>query len=496
VDSPVVQNADYQSVGVSLTEAEVLLDRFRRLMAPSTPYVVVSSDITAQKMYAEKPVLLHAIVVVTSFHDLPKQQLNVKRLLRNLSERIMINCEKSIDILQAILIFVAWYHPHIFWSQQCTNLLHLAIAMIIDLGLDRPPQQCGDFKKATVKAVNGNSQSERVPTAEERRILAGIFYITSNISSSFKKIDTIPWTDYLNDTLKCLETAPEMESDIFLVQMVRLQHLMEETSCLSQPPGTMQVYIRPFLADLARLRKDDPCESNIFLRLQYLITEVMIYELALNDLQENKSTTLRSRLEDTCHLIDAIKAYLDAYFTIPTSAYLTLPFAIFAQFAHAFVVLIKIASLEVEGWDFAIVSDRLDFLDSVEQAAVRFEGTATSKPDGQEVNNDHFGKWAIRIRWMKQVYEAKFVTAEDKGDPKGEALRAMFRDTDMTDVQTPATTATSASGLQTQQQNHQQPTPPDDVLSGDFFNYLDENFWQSFAGDFDLGYPDLNMNMT
>lgn len=43
-------------------------------------------------------------------------------------------------------------------------------------------------------------------------------------------------------------------------------------------------------------------------------------------------------------------------------------------------------------------------------------------------------------------------------------------------------------------QGVQPPTPPDDVLSGDFFNYLDEGFWQSFGADFDMGFADMSMN--
>ncbi|KAK5163969.1 uncharacterized protein LTR77_010365 [Saxophila tyrrhenica] len=485
--SPVAQLADYQSVGVSMAEADVLLDRYRRLLAPAMPFVVLPPNTTAQQLYAEKPALLHSIVVVSSFHDLAKQQMNVKRLIRNLSERIMINCEKSIDVLQAIMVFVGWYHPHIFWSNQCTNLMHLAIAMIVDLGLDRPPQQCGDFKEKTHKAVNGPGIVERQPLPEEHRILAGIFYLSSCLSSSFKKMDATPYTPYLTNALVTLETAANYESDLLLVQMVRLQHLVEEASGLSAPQAPIGVYTKGFEADLARLRKADPNKDldNFYLQMQYRTTEVLIWEIALNDLQEGKGVSLRCRLEDLSRLIDAIKNFIDLFFTIDISSYLTMPFSIFAQFAHTFIVLIKIASLEVDGWDIRILSDRINFLESVAEAARRFEASLTSHPDGLDINNDHFGKWAVRIRWMMQVYEAKFV----QGEEKTEAAKAILRTPAASEEQFAADTpATSAGG-----QSMQQPTPPDDVLSGDFFNYLDENFWQSFAGDFDLGYPDVSM---
>lgn len=503
VTSPIALHADYTSVGVPMAEAEVLLDRYRRLMSSAMPFVIISPTVSAQQLYAEKPTLLHAIVVVSSWHDIAVQQVNVKRLLRNLSERIMIHCEKSIDILQAILVFVGWYHPHMFWSQQCTNLLHLAMAMLIDLGFDRSREQCGDLRKATAQATNRPPPGERTSTPEEDRILAGLFYLTSTLSCSFKKMDAIQWTDFLAKGLNKLETEAEYDSDLLLVQICRLQHIIEETSAVTPASTQLPLYIKSFKSDLATLRKADPNKDpSIFLQLQYIATEVLIYEISLNDLQENRDTPLRTRVDELCNLIDAIKAYLDLYFTLPISAYLTMPFSLFAQFAHAFVVLIKVASLEIDGWDFRLLTDRLDFLEAVETAALRFEGTVTSKPDGLDIKNDHFVKWAIRIRWMKQVYEAKFLQPEGERDEKADALKALFRGTPGNPSGGEESDYVSASGTSTAQTPattvsggvpQQQPTPPDDVLSGDFFNYLDENFWSSFAGDYDLGYPEVNM---
>lgn len=113
----------------------------------------------------------------------------------------MINSEKSIDLLQGILIVVAWYHAHVFWSLQVTNLLHLAIAMITDLGFDRSPSANVDYKVKYVKAVHGTPLVTRVPSLAERRILQGVFYLTSMLSSSFKKINAMQYTTYVSETM-------------------------------------------------------------------------------------------------------------------------------------------------------------------------------------------------------------------------------------------------------------------------------------------------------
>ncbi|KXL43285.1 hypothetical protein M433DRAFT_326566 [Acidomyces richmondensis BFW] len=477
---------DFQSLGVTMDEAEVLLDRWRRLMAHAIPFVIIPSDITARRLYSVKPLLLHAIVTVTYFHNLRKQQLMVRQLMRDISERILINNEKNVGILQGLLVFITWYHPHIFWGQQVTNLLHLAIAMVIDMGIDRNPASCfgAEFKGATTKAVHGPALIQRAPTLEEHRILAGVFYLTSMLSSSFKKINAFPYSKYLEECLHNLVRAREYDSDLLLVQLVRLQHLAEDAHTVENPSAPVQIYIKAYEADLKKLKDDDPCENmpeNMLLKMQYLNTEILFWELSLNELQENQAANLKSHLDDLYRLINATKSFIDLYFTLPLSSYLTIPFSVFGQFAHAFIVLTKLASLEVEGWD-VVRTQTLDFGNIIETAAFKLEESVKSSPDGLQIQNDGFKKWASRVRWMKQVYEAKFMQPPDMNpsqtQDKPDTERNAFPETYI-EVSTP--------GIQ-------QPTPPDDILSADFFNYLDEGFWNSFNTQYDLGFPDITMS--
>ena len=62
---------------------------------------------------------------------------------------------------------------------------------------------------------------------EERRVLLGLFYVTSMLSASFRKMTAMSFTPYMDDCLEALETAREYDSDLFLVQMVRIQRTIE-----------------------------------------------------------------------------------------------------------------------------------------------------------------------------------------------------------------------------------------------------------------------------
>jgi len=326
---------------------------------------------------------------------------------------------------------------------------------------------------------------QRIPTMAERRALAGVFYLTSVLASSFKKIDALDYSKYLDDSVNALEQAREYESDLFLAQIVRLQHLAEETHSAETPSAPMQIYIRAFKADLDKLKQMDQCQDqNVYLKMQYLASEILVWEMSLNDLLESKAKPLRTHLDNLYRCIEAIKAFIDVYFSISSNYYLTMPFSAFGHFAHAFIALTRLASLEIEGWDMRAMTGTLNFATVIEEAAIRFDGAATSSPDGLQVNNEVFSKWAARVRWMKQIYEAKFTQPDgpERVVEGHEALGSFMR--------SPGHYSSDGAGATA---GAQQPTPPDDVLSGDFFNYLDENFWSSFGTDAELGFPDMTV---
>jgi glycine cleavage system pyridoxal-binding protein P len=85
---------------ISVNEAAVLLARYNRLMASSMPFVVIPDG--------TEPFLMQVIATVAFFHDLPKQQVMVKDLMRQISEKMMLRNDKSLELLQGILILIAW----------------------------------------------------------------------------------------------------------------------------------------------------------------------------------------------------------------------------------------------------------------------------------------------------------------------------------------------------------------------------------------------------
>lgn len=93
---------------MSLSDASVLFDRYMRLMAPSMPFVVIPDGSDPWELAEQKPFLMQVITTVAYFHDLPRQQVMVKDLMRTISDKLFMRNEKSLEILQGVLILIAW----------------------------------------------------------------------------------------------------------------------------------------------------------------------------------------------------------------------------------------------------------------------------------------------------------------------------------------------------------------------------------------------------
>jgi len=89
-------------------EAEQLISVFRAHMAPQFPFVVVPPHMRARKLCAGNPFLYRAVVVVASCRDVAGQVVWRKDFMRHLCEQVLMGSQKSLDILQGLLVFITW----------------------------------------------------------------------------------------------------------------------------------------------------------------------------------------------------------------------------------------------------------------------------------------------------------------------------------------------------------------------------------------------------
>ena len=96
------------SVELDDQEAELLLLEFKTNMTEQFPFVVIAPDSTSQSLQHEKPLLWKAVMVAASHEKSDRQLALGSKLMEDLNTRLLLRVERSLDLLQALLIFIAW----------------------------------------------------------------------------------------------------------------------------------------------------------------------------------------------------------------------------------------------------------------------------------------------------------------------------------------------------------------------------------------------------
>lgn len=93
------------------------------LMANYFPFVVIPSNTTAQHLRTSKPFLFLSIMAVSSYQKTGQQTTLSMEIMKRLSEQMLIRGEKSLDLLQGILVYAEWSVLKLFQSLDPASLL-------------------------------------------------------------------------------------------------------------------------------------------------------------------------------------------------------------------------------------------------------------------------------------------------------------------------------------------------------------------------------------
>jgi hypothetical protein len=92
---------------VSYEQAEVSLQAFRS-EAYNFPFVVVDPTIPIDILRRKRPFLLLSILMFAAQWSVPLQSKLEEELKESLGKRVIMNGEKSLDLLQGLLVYLNW----------------------------------------------------------------------------------------------------------------------------------------------------------------------------------------------------------------------------------------------------------------------------------------------------------------------------------------------------------------------------------------------------
>ncbi|KAF8543337.1 hypothetical protein BDD12DRAFT_726571 [Trichophaea hybrida] len=297
---------------LSLDMATELFDLFKEQIAPHFPAIVVPPEATASEIRRTKPTLFLAILAASSGRSHPDLRRALqKETAKAYADRIMVKSEKSLELVQALLLTSIYYYPpDVYEELSFYIIIHMAASMALDLGLGRKPNY--NFKALQIRepipptanfghplGKNFDWPRPKNPfpdptTIESRRTFLGCFWACSNVAIALRRPNMLKFTSFMRESVEILETSPlAAPSDKEFCQWIKLQLIADElavkfelddpSSDISIEDPRMQLAIRGFARRLQEWRQTvDPAVLTKSLELNYYLLTIYAHEIALH----------------------------------------------------------------------------------------------------------------------------------------------------------------------------------------------------------------------
>ncbi|RSL42404.1 hypothetical protein CEP54_015495 [Fusarium duplospermum] len=237
--------------------------------------------------------------------------------------RVLLESESSLELLQGLLVYLAWYQYHFLpETQQIVQLVQLCVALVHNLGLDQNPDNAR--RKVDLGPDETESCRRSPRTTDQLRALLGTFCTASWIATKFRTRCAMPHTRYIEQARRILATNPEYPTDhliSFFVQTNELSRRICNTFAYDDLDHTeirdefvSTVTVQAFSRELNGLKRSllPELQQNLALELEFHLIETLISEIALHhDFWERSPTVLAQRHRMLRNLTLSCKSLID-----------------------------------------------------------------------------------------------------------------------------------------------------------------------------------------
>nr|POE71801.1 hypothetical protein CFP56_11677 [Quercus suber] len=365
-----------EQFGASLAaqpEAGELLNEYRR-MQYSFPFVPLTTEMTVQSLSQEKPMMLLAIMTVSSWRHRSTQMRLEKRFRTELADRTIVNPRKDLELLQGMLVYLAW--SHYFFDaklQNTASILHLSVSMLSDLRLlqSRPAAALGKASQAVTAEPNEN---------QNRRAVLGCYFLCSTPTH-------LKFSNNMTHWCRRFSEQPELESDKtieLLIESRRLLDSIQEASVASDQWHVALMedrILKPFQDSKARFiywdtqpqRKEHRRQNKIFGRLAHLTGGCNV-------------TSSTQQIAHFSARLDAGKAFLDTLASVPTAEFFVISLAEWTHLPRVTMDIAKLSTHDAKhpaAWSVENARDRAQLNLYLDSFCYRMQNLTTCAPPTQ-----------------------------------------------------------------------------------------------------------------
>ncbi|PYH43295.1 C6 zinc finger domain protein [Aspergillus saccharolyticus JOP 1030-1] len=355
---------------LSLEYANELVAFYVTELTAFAPIVVLPPHTTATQLRQSAPVLFLSVIAAASVSlDAQLAAVLNQEIIRVYAERFFINGDKSLELVQALLIMIVFYHPPDSpLKLQFYQYTHIAATMALEIGL---------ASKRRVNKTNDRGVSKRTTydeqMAEQARTILYCYHLTSVVAMKTRRPNLLLFNEWMAECIKHLEQSPNV-IDRHMATWFDLQRIVDETMASfglddtsSTAPVTesrLQAILRWFDNRMLAWRKELPIDMlTVPMTFEYHYANLAVYEMAVGEgyrdpdaikqqyytlpspegKAKSASTQLSAvRVDITIKWMNAAHEMLDFFLSCDTDMLRKVPNLVYTRVGTAMMSLLKI----------------------------------------------------------------------------------------------------------------------------------------------------------
>ena len=376
---------------ISMATARQLLDEYRKELYPHYPIVHINKECTIDELRSTKPTLFLAIVAGSAGRHYPDLAAKLdKVLLEEFANRIIVKSEKSMELLQSLLVSAVWFQPPCHFDQlKFYEYIHMAANIAMDIGIRTAfrvanhPRQGMQYE--TSSTIQSNSDScpeledslrmfdvyEEQHTIESMRSFLAIYITSANATITLRRPPILRISSHVQACVDRMEQLPPaVSNDRVLTLWACLFMIAEEigSSFSYDDPAVIasildtktQLMMTAFERRLTQWRRNTAdLDCSPMMLMTYYTVRLYLYELALHvdyaaeDFKapyqmgrvhpvEDSQISVKPLVEAVAELVQSSQALLDSFMSIQVTRVRAIPVFGFVRVSFAAFILAKL----------------------------------------------------------------------------------------------------------------------------------------------------------
>lgn len=307
------------------------------------------------------------------------------------------------------------------------NLLHLAQAQLVDLGVAKSVRIQDKLRIATDTAamMHGTDTMTSNVGMDEKRALLGCFCMSSKAALTFNRMEPMRYSQHIDEFCKDLKLASECENDILLVELVQVHRIFGKYLHIeSGSISSSQAYRTMLQDEMERYRHTVPSSVKGHLLIECELLSNSLYFLEPS--YSPDSTDHIDRLNALLACVDIGNQAIDLITNVSIQTWPNLTFFTTMSLIQILVTYCRLSLFRAAGWDNRYAQRTVNVCGTLERLQHKYEQThqyeALTYPN---CTPWRFATYAKKAEHIKAWFLAK-IMAEEANDPSYQFNDTLF----------------------------------------------------------------------